>query len=132
MTQSNEIPLDEVARKIAVDRLLDDLGWGVLLVMTGTFWLLPAGHVPRGSWLIAVGLILLTLSAARHILRIRMNCFALVAGLLALIFGTGAYLSVNLPLFPIVLIVVGACWLLLSESEDCSIASRPTGRHCCE
>ena len=132
MTQIDRISFDEAARKTATDQLLEDLGWGALLVTTGTFWLLPAGLVPRGSWLIAVGLIMLAFSIARHILRIRMNGFALVAGLLALIIGAGSYLSVKPPLLPIALIVVGACWLLTPESEDHSIASPSDCHHCCE
>ena len=132
MTRSDQISVDDVTRKMTVDQLLDDLGWGALLVTTGTLWLLPEGYLPRGSWLMAVGLILLAFNAARHTLRIRMNGLALVVGLLALITGAGAYLNVNLPLFPIALIVVGACWLLVSESEDCSVASRSQCRHCGE
>ncbi len=115
-----------------MNQLLEDLGWGALLVTTGTFWLLPAGLVPRGSWMIAAGLIILAFNVARHILRIRTNGFALVAGIMALITGAGAWLSVNLPLFPIALTVVGACWLLIPESEDSSIASRPNCHDCCE
>jgi hypothetical protein len=131
MARSDQISFDEAARRIAVERL-DDLGWGALLVTTGTFWLLPAGQVPRGSWLIAVGMIMLAFNAARYILRIGMNGFGLVVGLLAVITGAEVYLGVNLPFFPIALIVAGACWLLVSESEDRSIASPPPCRHCCE
>ena len=58
-TQGNQISIDENSRKAALNRRLEGIGWGVLLISIGTIWLLPEKQVPQGSWLIAAGLILL-------------------------------------------------------------------------
>ena len=34
---------------------LDQIGWGIFLVMIGTIWLVPA--VPPGTWLIGTGIL---------------------------------------------------------------------------
>ena len=94
---------------VDLDKRLDDIGWGVLLVTTGTIWLLPDKQVPHGSWLIAAGLIMLGLNAIRYFNQIRMNGFSLIVGTLVLLAGLGEFFSVNLPLFAIALILIGVC-----------------------
>ncbi len=111
-THDNQTSIDENARKGALSRRLEGVGWGVLLIATGAIWLLPAGQVPRGSWLIAVGLILLGLNAIRYAYALSVSGFSLVVGILALLAGLGDFYGVKLPLFPVALIVVGACLLL--------------------
>ena len=118
-------------RRIALDQLLDEIGWGFLLITIGILWLMPDGQVPRGSGLIAVGLIMLGLNAARYSARIKMNGFTLVVGLLAVLAGTATFLSVDLPLFPIALIVVGVCLLLVPEIEDRSVSHACEDWRCC-
>ena len=71
---------------------------GALLITVGTIWLLPEKQVPRGSWLMAAGIILLGLNAIRYLNGIRMRRFSLVAGAVALLAGVGAYFNWNLPL----------------------------------
>lgn len=111
------------------ERLLDDLGWASLLIVTGVFWLMPDAHVPSGSWLIAVGAIILLFTFARMIFRFRVSEIAFSAGAIALIAGTGSVLGLNLPLFPIALIVIGFSVILvrylahrngIPEKEDSS------------
>jgi hypothetical protein len=41
------------------DRRLNDIGWGLLFMLTGMIWLLPAERVPEGAWLLGVAAILL-------------------------------------------------------------------------
>lgn len=111
------------------ERLLDDLGWASLLTVTGVFWLMPNGHVPSGFWLISVGAIILLFTFARMIYRFRVSEIAFSAGAIALIAGTGSVLGLNLPLFPIALIVIGFSVILvrylghrngIPEKEDSS------------
>ncbi len=113
MTQQNHITVDENARKLALNERLEAFGWAALLITVGTIWLLPDSHVPRGSWLIAAGPILLGLNAIRYVSGIRMRGFSLVAGAVALFAGLEAYFNWNLPLFPIILIAIGVCMLVM-------------------
>ncbi len=108
---------DCLSERVALERRFEDMGWGVLLLAIGTIWLVPEEHVPHGSWLIAAGLILLGLNAARFFRGIKMSGFSLVAGILALIAGLGEFFGVGVPLFPIALIVVGLC--SLSYVDQC-------------
>jgi hypothetical protein len=111
--------------------LLDDLGWGTLLISVGVLWLMPAEQLPRGTWMIAAGLILLLFSAARFIHRVPLNGFSVVAGTLASIAGIGAALDVRIPMFPIGLIVVGFCMLLIPPEEGCRNSSNNAHEACC-
>ena len=101
----------------AMERFLDDVGWGTLFITVGALWLVPAEQLPRGMGVIAVGVILLLLNVARYMLRIRVNRFTMVAGTVALLAGVGAAFAVNLPIFPIALVAIGVC-LLLGFSEE--------------
>jgi hypothetical protein len=129
-TQNNQTSVDENTRKIALDRRLEDFGWGVLLITIGTIWLAPEKQVPHGSWLIAAGLIILGLNATRCFNGIRMSGFSLVIGILALVAGLGEFLALQVPLFAIALIVIGAVALLMRSLERNSI-SRPGRGWCC-
>ena len=128
-TQGNQISIDENSRKAALNRRLEGIGWGVLLISIGTIWLLPEKQVPQGSWLIAAGLILLGLNAIRYLNAIRVSGFSLVVGILAMLAGLGEFFGLKLPLFAIALIAVGACILLKPLLEKDSIS--PTGRGWC-
>ena len=112
MTSVSWNSADRDEDKVAMEELLDDLGWAALLITVGAVWLTPAGILPHGTWLIAVGYILLVLNVARYILRTQVNGFTLVAGAVALLAGIGAAFGMHLPIFPIVLVAIGVCMLL--------------------
>jgi hypothetical protein len=126
-TQDNQMSLDENIRKAALSRRLEGIGWGVLLITIGAIWLLPAKPVPQGSWLVAVGLIMLGLNAVRHVKALRMSAFSLAVGILALLAGLGELYGSNLPLFLIALIGVGACLPLKRLFEKDSISKAGQG-----
>jgi len=128
---SNRVQAFGNDQKAASEWLLDGIGWGAFLVTIGVFWMLPERLFPHGSLLIALGFIMLVLNAARYFLSIRVDGFTLVAGIMAMLAGTGAALGLNLPLFPIALIVIGICMLLLPESEDRDDSTTPCDCSCC-
>ncbi|HET7441390.1 MAG TPA: hypothetical protein VFJ47_08815 [Terriglobales bacterium] len=132
-TRENQISVDESTRKAALNRRLEGFGWGALLIVIGTIWLLPESQVPHGSWLIAAGLILLGLNAVRCINGIAMRGFSLIAGFIALTMGLGEFFGLKLPLFAIVLIMVGAGILLkmMLEKDSASISPAGRGWSCC-
>ena len=114
-----------------MSKRLEDFGWAVLLIGIGTIWLVLDKMIPQGSWLIAVGVILLGLNAIRSFNGLRMRVFSLVVGIVALIIGVGGFLGVKLPLFPIALIVIGVGMLLKPLFEKDSVSAFSRGWCCC-
>lgn len=99
-------------KKKALDQRLDALGWGLFLIMIGGLWLAPEGWVPEGTWLIGTGIIILGLMLIRYVNGIRVNGFWLVVGLIALGFGMSDVFGLDVPVFPILLIIIGIHILL--------------------
>lgn len=87
---------------------LEKIGWALFLIMIGGLGLVPGEQVPEGTWLIGVGLIMLGLNAARYLNAIEMSGFTLVLGVIALLTGIGDFIGAELPVLPILLILVGA------------------------
>lgn len=96
----------------ALNKRLEMIGWGLFLIMLGGLGLIPGSLVPEGTWLIGAGLILLGLNLARYLNKIPISGFTTVLGVIALLVGVGDFLGVDLPLFPILLILFGAGLLL--------------------
>lgn len=91
-------------------RHLDQIGWGIFLVMIGAIWLVPG--VPPGTWLIGTGVLLLMLTAIRFWLGIHWSGVTATLGVLALVAGLGDATGIRLPLFPIFLVIVGTSLIL--------------------
>jgi hypothetical protein len=89
---------------------LDQIGWGIFLVMIGVIWLVPG--VPQGTWLIGTGVLLLVLNAIRSRLGIPFGGVSVALGVLALAAGLGDFTGIKLPLFPICLVIIGATLIL--------------------
>lgn len=90
------------------DQVLRQVGWGVLLVLTGIAWILPSDKHPIAFWLIGVGALLLVLNAIRTRLHIPVDGLGVVAGLIALTAGIGTALNTNIPIIPLGLLALGA------------------------
>jgi hypothetical protein len=132
MSESRANSVIESESDSRMERLLDDLGWATLLIVTGVFWLIPGWRVPSGSWLIAVGAIILVFTIARLINRYRVSEFALSAGAIALIAGIGSILRLSLPVFPIALIVIGCRVILVRHIDHRSELSVTKDPLCCK
>jgi len=100
------------AGKTALDKRLEDVGWGLFLLLTGGILLVPDRQVPQGTWLIGAGIVLLGLNAVRYLKGIRMSMFTTILGLLAFAGGLGEFYGVELPLFALLLILLGASIIL--------------------
>lgn len=111
-TQPARITDVQTAEKHELNKRLETIGWALFLIMIGGLGLVPAAQVPGGAWLIGVGLIMLGLNAARYLNGINMSGFSTFLGILALLSGLGDFLGLQLPLFPILLILIGANLLL--------------------
>ena len=100
----------EFAETEDVGKRLDQIGWGIFLIMIGTIWLVPG--VPQGTWLIGTGILLLLLNAIRSRLGIPWSGMSIALGAFALAAGLGDFTGVKLPLFPICLVIIGAILIL--------------------
>lgn len=112
MTQDMKPTGYEDVEKMALKRRLDGIGWALFLIMIGGLWLMPEGTVPEGTWLIGVGLIMLGISAVRSLNGIEVSWFTVILGVIALASGASGFFGVDLPWFPILLILIGASIIL--------------------
>lgn len=97
-----------ISEKELLNKRLENISWGLFLVMLGGLWLVPNRWIPEGTWLIGAGLIMLGLNLVRYTKGIKMSGFTLVVGVIALLSGIGDILKYDLPVFPILLILIGA------------------------
>ncbi len=108
-----------------INRNIDALGWGALFIWWGITLLVK---LPAGVGLIGVGLILLAANAARYFQGVRVSAFTTTIGILALLWGglemAGTVLQYSLPVFPILLIVLGLLILFGNRSQD-AVAGKP-------
>jgi hypothetical protein len=91
-----------------LDRRLNDLGWGLLLMLTGAIWLLPEAQVPPGTWLLGVAVILLGVNVARYMMHIAVSGFSVALGVAALVAAASQMWRTDPPLVAIFLLVIGA------------------------
>jgi hypothetical protein len=110
--QTGQPRANQDPKEKALDQRLDALGWGLFLIMIGGLWLAPEGWVPEGTWLIGTGVIILGLMLIRYVNGIRVNGFWLVVGLIALGFGISDVFGLDVPVLPILLIIIGVHILL--------------------
>ena len=89
-----------------LDRRLNDIGWGLLLMLTGAVWLSPAA-VPPGTWLFGVAAILLGVNIARMVKDIAVNGFSVVIGIAAFVAALSQLWRTDPPLVAIFLLVIG-------------------------
>lgn len=108
--------MNDSTRKI---RNIDALAWGALFIWWGLTLLI---QFPAGVGLIGVGLILLGANAARYFQGLGLNGFSTSIGVLALVWGglelAGTVLPFALPVFPILLIVLGLMILFGKRGEE--------------
>jgi hypothetical protein len=105
--QGNQPTTAQDGQKEALDKRLDSIGWALFLIMIGCLWLVPQGLVPEGTWLLGTGVIILGITWVRHINNIVISKFWVVMGVIALASGFGKFYGIKLPVFPILLVIVG-------------------------
>ena len=104
----------ETARKL--NRNLDTMAWGAFFIWWGITELFQ--FLPHGTGAIGIGLIWLGLNAARALKGVPISGFTTTLGILALVLGglelarSVMRLPFELPIFAILLIVLGAIMLV--------------------
>ena len=104
---------------------LDEIAMALVLIMTGGLWLAPKAMFPEGTWLSGLGLILLGLNAARRIRGLKTSGFGLIVGLIALAAGIARIIGQELPLIPILLIILGVGLVIKAAAGHKGSAGRP-------
>lgn len=104
--------IDKPSFNHALNKRLENISWGLFLIMIGGIALVPDSLVPEGTWLLGAGLIMLGLNLARYLNQIPMSNFTIILGIIAFVSGISDFFNVDLPFFPILLIVIGAGILL--------------------
>lgn len=106
--QSNVYGQTENDSKATLNRRIQAVGWGLILVLTGGLLLVPGWVVPIGSWLVGLGVIQLGAILIQYRNGLKVHGFNLVLGIVALTAGASMFLGLHLPLFEIFLILMGA------------------------
>ena len=96
----------DVSDKRALDHQFERISWALFLIMLGGLGLVPG--VPSGTWLIGTGLIMLGLNVARYQNGIPVGNFTVFLGLAAIAFGVARFVGADLPVLPVLLILIGA------------------------
>jgi hypothetical protein len=90
-----------------LDPRLNDIGWGMLLMLTGVLWLLPPTAAPPGTWLFGVAVILVGVNVARYMKHIAVNGFSFAVGIAAFVAAVSQLWRTDPPLVAIFLLVIG-------------------------
>jgi len=110
MTTPVEVKVEispEEKEKRALNKQLENAAWGLFLVMLGCLWLVPEERVPQDIWLLGAGVILLGLNGIRYWKGIRPSGFTTFLGAVGVLLGVGGLVRMDLPVFPIVIILIG-------------------------
>ncbi len=111
-TQGDKRTGSQAAQRRALCRRLDAIGWGLFFIMIGVLWLLPDEVLPGNKgWLAAavgVGVILLGVHGIRLLFGIRPSGGAVVVGVLALVYGVTGFYGIEIPVFAVAFILIGA------------------------
>ena len=99
-------------RKVLLEKRLAGLFWGLMFILAGVIWLFPDERIPDGTWLIGIGVILLSLNAVRLVYGIPVRVLPSILGVLALGAGLAEYVGIDLPLVALTIIAIGASIVL--------------------
>jgi hypothetical protein len=105
-TDLKSVPVNATHGRL--DHRLNDIGWGLLFMLTGLIWLVPAERVPEGAWLLGVAAILLGVNVVRYLKHVTVSGFSVVLGFAALLAAFSQIWRTDLPVLAICLLVIGA------------------------
>jgi hypothetical protein len=99
-------PVPREGARSPLDQRLETIGWALFLIMIGALVLWESS--PEGLWLIGTGVIMLGLNATRYLNGIPTSTFTIGLGVLAVLLGGAELVGADLPVFPLLLILIGA------------------------
>ncbi len=98
--------------RVALNKRLESIAWGLFLIMLGGFALVPSETIPKGVWSLGIGLIMLGLNAARYYYKIKMSGFTTFLGILSLLGGIAELVGFTSLNGALLLIILGAYLIL--------------------
>ena len=101
-TEKNNLDKQSLAKKI------DAISWALFFIMIGCLGLLPEGTIPGGTWLLGTAIIIFGSTIIHHYNGLKISGFWIIMGIIALGTGLSDILGVNIPVFPILIIIIGA------------------------
>jgi hypothetical protein len=107
--QSSRLGRSDAGR---LNRRLEEIAWGVFLVMTGVLWLFPQGAVPGDTWLVGAALVILGLNLVRVLKGLHASALMTALGFVALAGGVAGMYGIHLRLLPLLPIFLGAHMLV--------------------
>lgn len=127
--ESKEAIPDRTAKNVLWNERLENIGWGLFLIIVGVTFLGPEVQAPVGIWLIGGGLIMLCLNAIRYLSDIKTSSFTIGLGSVALVAGIASALSVKI--VGVLLILIGTSIILrpLFEQEVAGTGAAATASH---
>lgn len=102
-----DIDKNQAPKKVIMSEKIDAIGWALFFVMIGALLLVPEGKVPETAWLLGAGLIMLVANGVRYLFGIKMETPTLVLGVIAIGFGISGFVGYEIPVFPILLVIIG-------------------------
>jgi hypothetical protein len=108
--ESKQMIDDHTANSATWNDRLENIAWGLFLIVVGIAWLGPGAEVPLGICLTGGGLIMLALNAVRYFTGIKTSSFTIGLGAIAILAGIASALSVKI--FGVLLIVIGSAIIL--------------------
>lgn len=90
-----------------ISNRINSTSWALFFIMIGCLWLVPAETLPENTWLIGAGIIMLGSNIVRYNKGIKMVLFTNILGVVALAAGISDNMGVELPVFPILIILIG-------------------------
>ena len=118
MTAQTKVEAAVDPEKVALNKRLESIGWGLFFIMLGGFMLIPETTISKGFWSVGLGVILLGLNAARYVNGIRMSGFTTFLGILSLIGGIVQLLGWRSMDGAFFLIILGAYLILKPWFEE--------------
>ena len=100
----------------SLNRRYETVAWGVFFIFFGITSLIRG--LPSGISALGIGVILLGLNLARYVSRIPTSGFTMTLGVIAVVMGAVDLArsilnpALELPVFPVLLIVIGVIWLI--------------------
>ncbi|MCI0475810.1 MAG: hypothetical protein L0Y55_06145 [Anaerolineales bacterium] len=111
----------------ALNRKYETIAWGAFFIWLGITNLFHG--LPQGVGAVGIGILLLGLNLARYVSKIPTSGVTIFLGALALVLGlfdvarAVLRLEIDLPFFPLLLIVIGVVWLVRGITRSTPRAS---------
>jgi len=124
--------VEDPKKKALLDKI-NGLAFAAFLVMIGVLWLQPEGSLPKSTWVLGLGLILVVGNIARHLYGVGIcRCSAFLGVILVLAGGFG-FFGLKFPLFPVLVILagVGIAVGIITGKTCCSGKGSDTDSGCC-